>query len=255
VPIVVCLCGQRVEAPNAAALEAAFFAHTDGEHPEIKVSDARREAVGGAIRRSGGWDGERLDLPSDIELRTLTPELKDDYLAFFDADAFPDNPVWAACYCLAYCVVTPPGEIYDDRSAAQNRAERAAMIERGEASGVLAYVGPRVIGWCHAAPRTSLPALDETPEFAFEGNDRDRTAAIVCFVIAPAYRGQGLSRRLLDGACDAMRERGMRWLEAYPPLSPGTAASSYHGRLSMYEAAGFERLRDVGRFAIMRKAL
>ena len=254
-PIVVCLCGQRVEAPDGAALEAAFFAHTDSQHPQIKVSDSRREAVADAIRRSGGWDGEQVRLPAEIELRPLTPALKDDYLTFFDADAFPDNPVWAACYCLAYCVVTPAGENYDDRPAARNRAERAAMIDRGEASGVLAYAGGRVVGWCHAAPRHRLPLLDHTPEFVFDGEDRERTAAIVCFVIGPQYRGQGLARKLLDGACDAMRDRGMRWLEAYPPLSAGTATSSYHGRLGMYEAAGFERVREAGRFVIVRKAL
>jgi GNAT superfamily N-acetyltransferase len=254
-PIVNCLCGKAIEAPDADALVSAFFAHTDGEHPEIKVSDVRREAMADSIRRTGGWDGERARLPADIEIRPLTPELKGDYLTFFDADAFPDNPVWAACYCLAYCVVTPPRENYDDRPAARNRAERAAMIERGEASGVLAYAGGRVVGWCHAAPRDRLPLLDHTPEFAFDGEDRARTAAIVCFVIGPQYRGQGLARKLLDGACDAMRDGGMRSLEAYPPLSPGTATSSYHGRLGMYEAAGFERVRDAGRFAVMRKAL
>jgi ribosomal protein S18 acetylase RimI-like enzyme len=97
--------------------------------------------------------------------------------------------------------------------------------------------------------------LDRTPEFAFDGDDREHTGAIVCFVIGPQYRGQGLARQLLDGACEMMRGRGMRWLEAYPPLNPGTAAGSYHGRLSMYEAAGFERVRNAGRFAVVRKAL
>jgi hypothetical protein len=52
-----------------------------------------------------------------------------------------------------------------------------------------------------------------------------------------------------------MRDRGTRWLVAYPPLGVRSAPGSYHGRLSMYEAAGFERVRDAGRFALVRKAL
>ncbi|HYM14216.1 MAG TPA: GNAT family N-acetyltransferase [Dehalococcoidia bacterium] len=251
-PLVTCLCGKRVEAHDADALVRAFFAHTDGEHPQIKVSEVRREALAAAIRRSGGWDGERAPLPADVDVRPLTPALKDDYLAFFDADAFPDNPVWAACYCLSYCLVTPPG-IYDERPAAQNRAERAAMIDRGGASGVLAYAGSRVVGWCHAAPRTALPLLDQTPEFATD--EPDATGAIVCYVISPRYRGQGLARRLLDGACDMLRARGLRWVDAYPPKAATTSARSYHGRLDMYLDAGFTHVRDAGFYAVVRKAL
>lgn len=252
-PLVTCLCGKVIEAPDADAVVRAYFTHVDGEHPQIKLSDSRREALADAIRRSGGWDGARSLLPADVEVRPLTPELKDDYLAFFDTDAFPDNPAWSACYCLSYCIPMPEGELFDDRPAAQNRAERAAMIERGEASGVLAYAGPRVVGWCHAAPRTALPELDQTPEFAAE--DPDATGAIVCYVISPRYRGQGLARRLLDGACDMLRTRGLRWVDAYPPRNATTAARSYHGRLDMYLAAGFTHVRDAGFYVVVRKEL
>ncbi len=146
----------------------------------------------------------------------------------------------------------PPDE-FMKRAGEENRAERAAMIDRGEASGVLAYAGGRVVGWCHAAPRTSLKLLDQTPEFA--ADQPDATGAIVCYVIAPQYRGQGIARQLLDGACDMLRERGLRWVDAYPPLNARGDAGSYHGRMSMYVDAGFEQVRDAGPYAVMRKAL
>ena len=74
-------------------------------------------------------------------------------------------------------------------------------------------------------------------------------------MIAPQYRGQGLARRLLDGACEMLRARGLRWVDAYPPRAAMPAARSYHGRLEMYLAAGFTQVREVGPYAVVRKAL
>lgn len=251
-PLVVCLCGERVEAESPDALVHAFFAHSDGAHPNIKVSEARRQNTADAIRRTGGWDGQREPITGEIEIRPLTPAARDDYLAFFDGDAFSDNPVWASCYCLSYCVASS-GDDLEQRTAAENRAGRASMIASGEASGVMAYADGRVVGWCHAAPRRTLPLLDQTPEF--ESDDADRTGAIVCYVIPAKYRGQGLARKLLDGACDMLRDRGLMYIDVYPPKEPRGDAGSYHGKRSMYEAAGFEHIRDAGAYAVMRKRL
>jgi len=228
------------------------MSHVDAEHPQVEISPRRRSDALDAIRRTGGWDGQRLPLDADVEIVRLRPELRDDYLRFFDSEAFADNPTWASCYCVSYTLNTPPAD-FDERTAAENRAQRAAQIERGEASGVLAYAGGKVVGWCHAAPRTALPLLDGTP--GFEAEDAATTGAIVCYVIAPAYRGQGLARRLLDSACELLRERGLRRVDAYPPAAAGTDAGSYHGRLGMYIDAGFERVRDAGRYVVVRKAL
>ena len=173
---------------------------------------------------------------------------------FFDGEAFADNPVWASCYCFPISTAAQSEE-FDERTGEQNRADKAALIERGEATGVLAYAGERVVGWCHAAPRDWLPALDRTPEFASTATIVSARAAIVCFVIAPRYRGQGLARRLLDGACDLHARSRHALAGRLPAASPRRSGGSYHGRLSMYVDAGFERVRDAGRFAVVRKTL
>jgi ribosomal protein S18 acetylase RimI-like enzyme len=146
---------------------------------------------------------------------------------------------------------------FDERDGATNRAERSAQIERGEAGGVMAFAGDpavgRIVGWCNASPRTRLPLLDKTP--GFECDEPDNTGSIVCYVIAPRYRGQGIARKLLDGAETMMQSRGMRWLEAFPPKAARTDAGSYHGRLSMYLDAGFEEVRETSRYVVVRKAL
>jgi len=250
---VTCLCGARLEAADAASLSDAYWTHTDDAHGDFKISDARRQNATAALLRTGGWDGKQRALGDGVEVRPLTPAASDDYLRYFDRDAFPDNPAWASCYCISYNIDMEPAA-FDERTAAQNRADKAAMIERGEASGVLAYAGGKVAGWCNAGPRTSFPLLDRYPEFTAE--DPAASGAIVCFVIAPQYRGQGLARRLLDGACEMLRDRGLRTVYAYPPARAATDAGSYHGKLSMYLAAGFRETGGAnGRYVVVRKAL
>jgi ribosomal protein S18 acetylase RimI-like enzyme len=256
VRIVNCLCGKRIEAADESAIAAAFWSHTDGEHADIKISDARRTDLNEALGRSGGWDGEREHIDVPIEVRPLTPAMKQQYLAYFDGPAFCDNPVWARCYCLSYHLGEEL-ETSDARTAAANRAQRATQIERGDASGVLAFAGDRggsgdrVVGWCNASPRTTLPLLDRY----FPSDDPEHTGSIVCYVIAPRFRGQGIARKLLDGAEEMLRGRGFRWIEAYPPKDARTDAGSYHGKLNMYVDAGFEQVRESGRYVVVRKAL
>lgn len=252
-PFLTCLCGATIEAADAPSLNTAYWSHADQAHGDLKISEARRQNAVDAIMRTGGWDGLRRELDGPVDVRPLTPAACDDYVNYFDADAFPDNPAWASCYCISYNIDMEPND-FEERSAARNRDDKAAMIHRGDATGVLAYSRGRVVGWCNAGPRTSFPLLDRYPEFA--ADDRDTAGAIVCFVIAPPFRGQGLARKLLDGACDMLRDRGLSTVYGYPPKRAGNDASSYHGKLSMYVAAGFaETGVSTSRYAVVKKAL
>lgn len=248
---ITCLCGRSVAADDVRTLAAAYTEHNAQHHPDIPISDERRRELEQAILRTGGWDGRKVEL-GRVEVKPLTPELEREYLEYFDGPALADNPVWARCYCLSYHLDMPRDE-RDARTTQQNRAQRSAQIRAGDASGVLAFSGGRVVGWCNASPRNTLPVLDEQPAFATD--DPEHTGAIVCYVIAPQYRGQGLARRLLDGALDMLRDRGFRQVEAYPSKQPPTEAASYHGRLSMYIDAGFDEVRDAGRYVVVRKRL
>lgn len=247
-----CLCGTRIEAADGDALTVAYLDHTASLHPEVQLSEARRENVVDAIRRTGGWDGHKERLPRDLRIEPLAPDRAGDYMAYFDGPALCDNPAWASCYCLSYEISGDPLD-FDARPAAQNRAEKLIRIENGQSSGVLAYAGGAVVGWCHAAPRRALPQLDHVE--GFECDDPENTGSIVCFVVPPQYRGQGLASRLLDGACDLLRARSLNAIEAFPPKSSRSAAGGYHGSLKMYEAAGFTHVRDAGRYVVVRKAL
>ncbi|HEX6888898.1 MAG TPA: GNAT family N-acetyltransferase [Candidatus Nanopelagicales bacterium] len=193
----------------------------------------------------------------NLDVRPLALELFDDYVALFDT-AFPDNPGWAGCYCGFYDDTS--GEPWDpEQDPAAHREARRARIAAGLASGLLAYAGGRPIGWCNVAPRSRIPNLRRFAE-AIEDPAQD-PALVMCFVIAPDARGQGVATALLDAAIEAARGWGSPWIEAYP-AKPDTdtdglpwTAAFYKGPLVMYERAGFTVARDMGWWVVARRPL
>ena len=191
--------------------------------------------------------------PSEaFEIRPLSADLLEDYLSFFDHDAFCDNPDWAACYCYFFHV-TCHDAAWEARTSEQNRAAISALITSGHAHGYLAYHDGKPVGWCHAAPRLEIPYLQVIPELHVE--DADRVGSIVCFVIAAPFRRQGVASRLLEAACDGFRQQGLAFAEAYPRLDTHADDENYPGPLGLYEAVGFEPFRQLEGVLIMRKPL
>lgn len=188
-----------------------------------------------------------------LEIRELTPALVEDYLAFFDHDAFADNPRWAACYCM-FPHVTEEGDAWNARTAAVNRAAKRELICARQAQGWLAYVDGRVAGWCNAAPRMSLARYRETDELPRE--HAEESGSIVCFIIAKPFRRQGVATRLLAAAVEGFRRQGLRYAEAFTTPFPESDAQAHVGPLSMYLAAGFERMADLDDgYLLVRKTL
>ena len=177
-------------------------------------------------------------------VRELTPALHDQLMQFFDVIAFADNPRWAKCFCCFFLAAS--GDEHEASTKAENRAKRSSVIRSGTGNGLVAYRLGRAVGWCHAAPKAEFPLLASWgPKNAAE----TKTGAVVCFMVAPDARQQGVATVLLDAACDYLAKRGVTSVEAYPPLqSLGDptlwARRNYHGPLSMFLKAGF---REVGR--------
>ncbi|MDH5285614.1 MAG: GNAT family N-acetyltransferase [Betaproteobacteria bacterium] len=185
-----------------------------------------------------------------ITCAPLTADRLADYLAFFDTRAFTDNPRWAGCYC--YFPVHDPRQVeWEKRTAAENRADVAACIRAGTTSGFLAYRDGEVVGWCHAGPWSTYPMFRDQPE-----PDGATLGVVFCFVVAPEARGQGVATALLAAACDGLRARGMKEVQAKPTRGAEGAAANYYGPLSMYLAAGFRIVRESADGDVfVRKAL
>ncbi len=161
---------------------------------------------------------------SQITLRELTPDLLPDWLAFFDHDAFADNPDWAACYCHFFhadSAVKP----FDDLSGPENRAAACALIAAARLKGYLAYADGKPVGWCQAAPRVLIPNLQLDECLAVD--DLDRVGAVVCFTIAEPYRRRGIAGCAARG-CLRRLSRAKVWPSPKPtraqtpPMMPTT---------------------------------
>jgi GNAT superfamily N-acetyltransferase len=246
----VCICRAVVEAEREDKLFEAMRAHTDANHAELNISDDQIRQLLAQNADMEPWDGRRRPLPGPVEVVPLTPDRQEDFLTYFDREAFTDNPGWASCYCFFYRFEGSQKE-WRQRPKAVNRQAQADLIGGGEASGYLAYAGGRVVGWCHAAPRGDLPLLDAGPT----QDGGERIAAIVCFNVRPAHRGQGVAATLLGEACADLSAKGFTVAEAYPVENPRDDGQAYHGPLSMYLAAGFAETGRKGPYRILRRRL
>jgi GNAT superfamily N-acetyltransferase len=201
-----------------------------------------------------------------LEIRPLGPDGAADFLGYFDRDAFTDNPWWAGCFCNFYESLTHPAENPDPATPAfapfrdHNRAEKAARISAGKAHGFLAYRHGRVVGWLNAQPKA---AYANPRQFTSAFVDApDSTGMVMCFVVAPDKRGQGVGTALLQAALAGFRAEGLAHAQGFArrtgaPLQEWEtfATSSYHGTHSMYVENGFIEVGSIGRYAVMRRSL
>lgn len=194
-----------------------------------------------------------------VQILELTPERVDQYLEFFDKDAFKDFPDWSGCYCGFY---DTPGDHWDSSAngAPGNRASRADRIKSGQARGLLAVLEGKVVGWCNAQARSNFRNMRR---YAVAIDDpTEAIGSIMCFLVAPDYRGKGIGKALLNAACDTFRREGLRVAEGYPTTNTAKrtweipwAEENYKGSLNMYLNAGFKIHRQLERFAIVRRLL
>jgi GNAT superfamily N-acetyltransferase len=182
-----------------------------------------------------------------VDIQPLDPSLLDDYLRFFDGDAFADDPRWASCYC-AYPHVEHHLKPWEERTAAENRAEVSRRILAGKMRGYLAYAGGKPVGWCNAGPRRSVTTV---PRREGEG----AVGAITCFLIAKPHRGKGVARLLLRAACEGFREQGFEVAEGYPRKDASGEGANHHGPLSLFLSEGFEPAGEQDGETVVRKRL
>jgi len=156
----------------------------------------------------------------------------------------------SACWCQYWRLSSSAyGRISKDQLPRFHPERKNAMrrlLDQPTPPGVVAYLEDQVIGWCGFGPRSemerlvrsrTIPAIDHLPVWS-----------IVCFLVRPGYRRQGVSSALLRGAIECARKYKAPALEAYPVDSAGKRIDvvfAYVGITAMFEKEGFRRVVET----------
>ena len=206
----------------------------------------------------------------NLNIKKMSSELADDYFDFFDNRAFSDNSPFYPCYCNAFQMTkvqledvfkeseASGGGDENFRIALRNSAMR--MVERNVIQGYLAFDGDVSIGWCNANDRKNYTRvgefnLDNVPDEVEEMADSGKIKSIVCFEIAPEYRGKEIATALLNRVCEDALKEGYDKVEVYPVARETYEKLDFTGPIHMYEKAGFVRVSQQGKDLIMQKNL
>ncbi len=246
-PTTTCFCGAALTGDDHDAHVQASYAHFTSTHPEFNLTETQ---VRNYIEREAMLEppSARVEALGVVEVVPLGPDRVTDVLEFFDRHAFADNPGWASCYCLAHHVEEGEGTpSWGARTWQDSRAELAARIRSGRTTGVLCYVDGKLVGWCNASRRR------EFPHYA-TGEDDWAACVAACFIVAPAYRGHGIARQLLDATIEHCRDNEIKEVEGRPHADPQWSGAAYHGTVRLFEQAGFHKVADSPPSVILRRS-
>lgn len=154
--------------------------------------------------------------------------------------------IWGGCWCIAFHA-EGAGK---GRTAALNRADKAARVAAGTAHAALVFAGDLCVGWCQYGPPAELPRIKHRR--AYEAAPSDPPGwRITCFFVDRDWRGRGVAEAALAGALRLIGEAGGGRVESFPEeVGAGRSVSSsflHNGVLSTFEAQGFRRVRKLGK--------
>ncbi len=193
-----------------------------------------------------------------LEIKPLTPELAADFFDFFENRAFTDNSPYR-CYCQFYQMTKEQEKAAFDKvdgpdigRVARKVAER--QIDSGILQGYLAFADGVTIGWCNANDKANFPIESCTGE-RFYAPAKKREKAVVCFEIAPEFRGKGVATALLLRVVADAKAEGYIAIEGFPVVRNKRYEWDNAGPIRLYEKVGFIKVAETEKNAVMRKEL
>ena len=180
-------------------------------------------------------------------IKSLTPELGQTFVDYLGSLDFHHAPHWSTCFCRFYYTDCSQEE-WQGRTGEQNAREALQMIGEGRMRGYLAFDGDTCIGWCCADDAKRFIRLKEHTQPVIEGK---KVGSILCYVIRPEYREQGVARLLLRRAVEDFKEAGFDAVLTLPVDIRDDLEKRYRGTLHMYEEMGFEKTQQHGTVSVM----
>jgi GNAT superfamily N-acetyltransferase len=192
----------------------------------------------------------------EIIIKKLTPELSIDYFDFFETRAFTDESPYR-CYCQMYQMSKEQQKEEMDNFKgddygllAKTIAEK--QIKSGVLRGYLAYMEGKSVGWCNANDRANFPS-DPCSDVLFHSTTPQCEIAVVCFEIAPDYRGRGIATALLNRVILDAKAKGFSSVVGFPMKRNERYEGDCTGPFRLYENAEFQKISEYGDVVIMKK--
>ena len=187
------------------------------------------------------------------ETYPVTPDRFEDF-----ADVVNRSRRSSHCWCLSHRL--EPREIEELGGGSRERAMRR-LCERDHPPGVVTYRDGEPVGWCNIGPRTEITRL--TKSRLIRPIDDTPVWSVVCVVVRPGHRRQGVTAPLLEGAVGYAAAHGAPAVEAYPvdPAGRMDVTMAFVGTRAMFERAGFQVVGTTNAVAsgmprlIMRRVL
>lgn len=184
-----------------------------------------------------------------IEIKPLTKDLKDDYLLFFDNIFFEENHDRLKCYCYDY-------HFLGDVATCTRETSRSAVIDlinENKLRGYLAFDNDKPIGWCNANNRLNYQRL--LRDYDYIDNQDDKVCSIVCFLIHPDYRRQGIAQKILERIITDYSNKDYDYFEAYPKKEESSCEGNFKGPLKLYKRYDFRINKEYDNYYVMRRKI
>lgn len=185
-------CQTTITAEDEEGLRESFLSHARSEH-EWPFPDMGIRNYASAVLRLAPVR-ERVASLGSVDVHRVTEERIDDWLRFFDREAFAGKPEWASCYCLEPHELDPKSPPTEEAFGTwRERRERMAKMLRDDTSyGYLAYVDGEPAAWVNSSLRKDYAM------FRRDDEEDATTIGVSCLTVAPPYRRHGLAGVLLD---------------------------------------------------------
>jgi ribosomal protein S18 acetylase RimI-like enzyme len=118
-------------------------------------------------------------------------------------------------------------------------------------TGYLVFDNDNPIGWCNANKRINLQRLIK--DYDLIDNPDDKVCSVVCFLIHPDYRRQGIAQKILEKVIEDYSDKGYDYIEAYPKKGKLSCESNFKGPLDLYKRFDFEIFKEYDSYYVMRK--
>ena len=166
------------------------------------------------------------------ETHPLTPDRFDDF-----TDVVNRSRRATHCWCLSHRLA--PREIDELGGGSREQAMRS-LCERDHPPGVVTYRDGEPVGWCNIGPRSEITRVANSR--LIPPVDDLAVWSIVCVIVRPGHRRQGVTASLIEGAVAYADSHGAPAVEAYPvdPVGRMDLTMAFVGTRSMFDRAGFE---------------